>query len=206
MKRLAGRAQYGAMLFTAEATLPPAEDHAVGVSVTEVARREADFLWLTLQRLGVRTDDCHDVLQQVLLTVHTRGHTYDGRAPLRAWLYGICVRHAAAHRRRAWVRRERPTESADLAGDLNDPGASHDPEAAMLAAQERERVRAMIDELDPEKRAMLVMFEVEERSCESIADELGIPRGTVHSRLFAARKALRAIYDAWTRRESRSRR
>lgn len=192
------------MLFTAEATLPPDDAHATGVSVTDVARQEADFLWLTLQRLGVRTEDCHDVLQQVLLTVHTRGHTYDGRAPLRAWLYGVCLRHAAAHRRRAWVRRERPTESADLA-DPHEAGVGRDPEAAMLAAQERERVRAMLDELDPEKRAMLVMFEVEERSCESIADELGIPRGTVHSRLFAARKALRAIYDAWTRREGRSR-
>lgn len=168
------------------------------LSVTEIAAREADFLWLTLQRLGVRKDDCHDVLQQVLLTVHQRLHTYDGRAPLRAWLYGICVRHAAAHRRRAWVRREQPTEPEGMPQQST---SEQTPERAVDARQQQSRIEAMLGELDQEKRAVLVMFELEEQSCDEIAGELGIPVGTVHSRLHAARKALRAVFDRWTARE-----
>jgi RNA polymerase sigma-70 factor (ECF subfamily) len=176
------------------------------VSVTEIAAREADFLWASLQRLGVRPDDCHDVMQHVLLTVHQRLHTYDGRAPLRAWLYGICAKHAAAHRRRAWVRRERPTQH-----DLMPEGAPSDelaetPEGAADRGEQRARVEAMLDELDQDKRAVLVMYEIEERSCDEIAGELGVPIGTIHSRLHAARRALRAVFDRWIAREKGARR
>ena len=60
-----------------------------------------------------------------------------------------------------------------------------------------------MNELDPDKRSVLVMFEVEERSCEEIADLCGIPVGTVHSRLSHARKSFRAVMDRWMKREER---
>ncbi|MBL8683618.1 MAG: RNA polymerase sigma factor [Myxococcales bacterium] len=167
-------------------------------TVTEIASREAEFLWLTLQRMGVRRDDCHDVVQQVLLTVHQRLHTYDGRAPIRAWLYGICLRHASVHRRRAWVRREQPTEPTELPERTSSPPT---PESELEKSEQRSRLEAMLDELDEDKRAVLVMFEIEERSCDDIARELGVAVGTVHSRLHAARRALRAVFDRWAARE-----
>ena len=60
---------------------------------------------------------------------------------------------------------------------------------------------ALLNELDPEKRSVLVMYEVEERSCEEIAECHGIPVGTVHSRLSAARKCFRAVMERWAKRE-----
>lgn len=178
------------------------EPRAAVPPLAELFAREGDFLWRTLQRFGVRPADCPDVLQAVLLTVHERAHTYDGRAPLRAWLYGICLKHAAAHRRRAWVRREQPTEPAELPGSER-PSNPDNPEKAAAAREAQERLRAMLDELDEDKRAVLVMYELEELPCEQIAEQLGVPVGTVHSRLSHARKAFRAVLDRWNARERR---
>jgi len=170
--------------------------------LVEIVEQEGEFLWLTLQRLGVRRDDCQDVVQNVLMVVHRKLHTYDGRAPLRAWLYGICAKEASVHRRRAWVRREQPVAADAMPGpQLAGPG--DDPERAAQAREEHARLAAMLDELDPDKRAALVMYEVEERSCEEIAALQGVPVGTVHSRLHAARKSFRAVLDRWMKRDER---
>lgn len=167
--------------------------------VEEIVQQEGEFLWLTLQRLGVRRSDCPDVLQNVLIVVHRKLGTYDGRAPMRAWLYGICEKEASVYRRRAWVRREQPSGGGPIQETEVDP--EPDPERAACAREEQERVEAMLSELDPDKRAVLVMHEVEERSCDEIAEAYGIPVGTVHSRLHAARKSFRAVLERWWKRE-----
>lgn len=168
-------------------------------TVEEIVQQEGEFLWLTLQRLGVRRADCPDVLQNVLMVVHRKLHTYDARAPLRGWLYGICAREASVHRRRAWVRREQPAGGASIPEGEPDPAS--DPERACSSREEQARVEAMLNELDPDKRAVLVMYEVEERSCEEIAEAHGIPVGTVHSRLHAARRSFRAVFERWWKRD-----
>lgn len=171
-------------------------------TLTEIAARESEFLWLTLQRMGIRREDCPDVMQNVLVVVHKKHSSYDPSQPLRAWLYGICAKEASSHRRRAWVRREQPSGAHAISEDVA-ADAAHDPEAAASSREERARLEAMLNELDPDKRAVLVMFEVEERSCDEIAEACGVPVGTVFSRLSHARKAFRAVIDRWTRRETR---
>jgi RNA polymerase sigma-70 factor (ECF subfamily) len=69
-------------------------------------------------------------------------------------------------------------------------GSSETPEDALTRARQRRDIQAAIDALEPEKRAVFVMFEMEGMSGQDIAAALGIPVGTVHSRLFAARKEL----------------
>ncbi len=123
-------------------------------------------------------------MQEVFVVVHQRLHTFDTSTELPAWLFGICRRVAAAHRRRAHVRRELPTE---FAGEtLADAGLN--PEQSAEKRQARARLDAILDEIDPEKRAVFVMFEIDELPCETIAEALGVPVGTVYSRLHAARK------------------
>ena len=91
---------FGALLPRAAA--PPALD------LLAVHAAQADFLWRSLQRLGVRSADLEDVFQEVFIVVHKRLHTFDGSSALTTWLFGVCLRVAAAHRRRAWFRREVP--------------------------------------------------------------------------------------------------
>lgn len=144
-----------------------------------------DFVWLCLQRLGVRQADLPDVHQEVFLVVHRKLHTYDGRGPFRSWLFGICRGKAAGYRRLAWFRREQPT---DALPEGREDAADLDIDAVLDEHKRKIAVRTILDKLDVDKRAVFVMFELEGLSCETIATTMGLPVGTVYSRLFHARK------------------
>jgi RNA polymerase sigma-70 factor, ECF subfamily len=154
---------------------------------------QKDFVWLTLQRMGVRRPDLEDVFQDVFVIAHKRLHTYDPQAKLSAWLYGICLRSLAAHRRRAFRRRER---AGDVDVSVAPPGTEHwhaqvaAPDATVHQLERQATLDELLDTLDPEHRMVVVMFEVEEQSCAHIAELIGVPVGTVHSRLHTARRKL----------------
>ncbi len=158
-------------------------DAAPPLDLVAVHARHGAFVFASLQRLGVRGVALEDAHQEVFLVVHRRLPSYDGRASLTAWLFGICRRVAAAHRRRAHLRHEVPV---DPDWDIEDLDA--DPEEALARGEERRKVERVLDKLDLDKRAVLVMFEIEGIECERIASLLGIPVGTVYSRLHGARR------------------
>jgi RNA polymerase sigma-70 factor (ECF subfamily) len=154
------------------------------LDVTAVYREHGDFVWRTLQRMGVPAADLDDVLQEVFVVVHRRLASYDGRSKPTTWLYGICLRIASRHRRRAYFRREVRHEDTREDADLATP------ERALEQVEAARRLERLLATLAPEKRAVLVMFEIEEKSCQEIAEVSGVPIGTVHSRLHAARADL----------------
>lgn len=157
----------------------------VALDAADVYAAHGGFVWASLQRLGVRPHDLDDVLQEVFMIVHQRLHTFDHSSKLTTWLFGVCLRAASDYRRRAWRRREHVGDTA-LEGL---PGSNTTtPEDDAVGRQGRERLDEVLDALDVEKRAVFVMYEVEELSCDEIAAIVGVPVGTVHSRLFTARK------------------
>jgi RNA polymerase sigma-70 factor (ECF subfamily) len=117
--------------------------------------------------------------------VHRRLDSFDGSSAMTTWLFGICLRVVLGWRRHRRRHPEIPTESPDA--DQHADGRS--PEEHAMAAQAKAMVARALDELDPEKRAVFVMFELEELSCVEIAAMIGVPVGTVYSRLHAARAA-----------------
>lgn len=189
--------------FVLKARVTSAEE-APDLDVTEVYGAHADFVWATLHRMGVRPDDVADVLQEVFFVVHRRRCTFDGSSSLRTWLFGICIRLAKNYHRKAYRRRERavvePPEDRTWVGS-----GSHDPERALERTRARRAAEALLDRLPPDKRAVFVMFEVEGLSCEQIAEQVGVPVGTVYSRLHAARKSFAKELARWHAREGRPR-
>lgn len=143
----------------------------------------ANFVFRSLQRLGVRAADLEDVLQEVFIVVHRRAHTFQATAKPQSWLYGICLRVASAYRRRGFRRHE------DVVAELPVEISEANPEEDASQQQARRVLSRILDAMDLDKRAVLVMFEVDEMSCDEIADSIGVPVGTVYSRLHAARKA-----------------
>jgi RNA polymerase sigma-70 factor (ECF subfamily) len=158
------------------------------LDLSSIHDEHAEFVWLSLQRLGVRDDDIEDLLQEVFVVVHRRVDSFDGSARMTTWLFGICMRVVAGYRRRAFRRREQlaaqiPEQTTDL---------EESPEEVAIAQQRRDRLHAVLEAMDLEKRAIFVMYELDELPCEAIAKALGVPIGTVHSRLHSARRAFRA--------------
>lgn len=167
--------------------------------VSRVYEVHAGFVWSTLQRLGVRAHDLEDVLQEVFVVVHQRFHTFDeSSAKMTTWLFGICLRVVSAYRRRGFRRLE--TCVANPPESSSSPAS---PEEDLAAAQSRLRLQALLDELDLEKRAVLVMFEIDELPCEEIAQIVGVPVGTVYSRLHAARRDFQKALARMQAREAR---
>lgn len=157
----------------------------------EVHRDHARFVWLALQRLGIWPRDLDDTFQEVFLVVHRRLHTFDGSSHMRSWLHGICVHVASDYRRRAHRRRETLTD------DLPEPPSFQrelSPEQQVALSQERQHLRRILDSMDLEKREVFVMFEIDGLPCNEIGECLGVPVGTVYSRIHAARQEfLRAV-------------
>jgi RNA polymerase sigma-70 factor, ECF subfamily len=145
-----------------------------------------DLVWRTLRRLGVPVSDLDDAAQQVFLVVSRKLSAIEsGRE--KPFIFQTALRVASDARRTVRRRREvfDPTllESVDCA-----PG----PEALT----ERKRARAMLDtvldQMPLELRAVFVLFEIEELSSIEIGQLVGVPTGTVASRLRRARAAFQA--------------
>ena len=155
------------------------------LDVTQIHEDYADFVWASLQRLGVHRQDLEDQLQEVFVVVHRKLSTFDHSARLSTWLFGICLRVAAADRRRAHRRREVLTLEPAQRSNLG--GSEADPERALLHREAALRLEHALSTLALERRAVFVMFEIEGIPAAAIGEMLGIPVGTVHSRLFTAR-------------------
>ncbi|MES1177463.1 MAG: sigma-70 family RNA polymerase sigma factor [Myxococcales bacterium] len=149
----------------------------------------AKFVWLSLQRLGVRRADLDDVCHDVFIVVQRKLPEFDQRAKLQTWLFGICTRVAANYRRRAYIRYE------DLAGGIGADGAiavaapeASRPDQQVARQRSLSQAEGILNRMSPVKRTVFVMFELEGLNCPEIAAELGLPVGTVYSRLHSARQ------------------
>jgi RNA polymerase sigma-70 factor (ECF subfamily) len=155
--------------------------------------KELSYVWTTLRRLGIAERDREDLCHEVFFRVHQRMATYDPTRPARPWLCAFAVRVASEHRRRAHVQRE-DVGGADDAADL--------AVAPSATPEQKELVDRALEGLDLDKRAVLVLHDLDGESVPDIARGLGLPEGTVYSRLRAARQEFTAAVKRLTRRDS----
>ena len=144
---------------------------------------ESLFVRRVLRRHGLASSDLDDARQDVFLVVHRRWSTYDPTRPLRPWLFGICVRVATAHRRRA----------ARLQfGEVTEPPCPRRLPDEELAAREASTIaNRALDAIPGERRDVFILSEWEERPVPEIARTMGIPLNTAYSRLRLARADFR---------------
>ncbi|HZF52706.1 MAG TPA: RNA polymerase sigma factor [Polyangiaceae bacterium] len=150
---------------------------------------EAEFSYVshTLRRLGVREADLEDVAHDVFITVHRLLPEYDPARPLRPWLFGIAFRVASDYRRLARHAREVPE------GPRPEPVDGAPPaDEQLVAEQARRLVLEALDELELDRRAVLVLHDIDGHTMPEIAQALGIPLNTAYSRLRLSREELKA--------------
>ncbi|HEY5959755.1 MAG TPA: sigma-70 family RNA polymerase sigma factor [Polyangiaceae bacterium] len=160
----------------------PTADRRTGPEAALVYAEHAEFLWRSLQHMGIREADLEDAVQEVLVVVHRRRGSYNYECRLTTWLFGICLRVASRHRRRAYFRWER--HEAELP-ELID---HHTPEDQLIEHRTKATLNRLLSGLRPEHRAAFVLFEIEGQSCQDIAELSGVPVGTIYSRLHKARQ------------------
>ena len=153
-----------------------------------------DFVWRNARRLGVPESSADDVAQDVFLIVQRRLDSYDGRAPLQAWIFGILIRVVHDYRRsfRRKGARNVPLERAAVRDLREESGPSPVEEA------ERAEITRLVDkllgQLDEDKRTLLILSELEEWTLREIAEFYGSNTSTIHSRLRAAKRAFQEAY------------
>jgi RNA polymerase sigma-70 factor (ECF subfamily) len=152
-----------------------------------IFRAELPYVVTSLRRLGARPADLEDLAHDVFVVVHRRLLDYDPSRPIRPWLFGIALRVAADDRRLARRRYERPDDGTTERAVS--PGA--EPERAALAAERRAMVQRGLDAIDLDKRALLLLHDIDGEPMPQIAHALGIPLNTAYSRLRLARERFR---------------
>lgn len=145
---------------------------------------------LALRLLG-SAQDVDDVLQDVYLRVWQGLPGLRDRSVVLSWICRI-VRNVAADRIRQHKRERRQVDHrAELATLLEQTATDEpDPETQTANAEQRVAIAAAVGSLRDKHRIVLLLREVDGMSYEQISEALGIPIGTVESRLYRARRDL----------------
>lgn len=145
-----------------------------------------DELYRTAYVLMKSPADADDAVQETFIRVFQSLHTYDLDRPFRPWIHRILLNVCKDF----WKRRKWLFIPLDQVYDLRDHQTPH-PEDSMLKDEELQRLAQAIRELSPKHRAVIVLYFLNDMRITEVAEVVGVPEGTVKSRLHHAVRALR---------------
>jgi RNA polymerase sigma-70 factor (ECF subfamily) len=150
------------------------------------------------RQLGSRSAWAEDATQDVFIRVFRAAHRFEGRSTFKTWMFGIALNLC-----RDYLRRERHAMTDDSVLAVL-PDASLDPLQRLEQDERAALVRAAVDQLMPAHRMVLRLRDGEDMSYKEIAEMLGVPVGTVRSRLHNARALLaKALIDTLAKRSAK---
>jgi RNA polymerase sigma-70 factor (ECF subfamily) len=144
-------------------------------------------------RLVDNPDDAADVVQDAFLNAYQSLHAFKGDAEFFTWLYRITFNTAISLK-----RKKRAAVSLDAVGpdgsiELDDPSEYVRPGLALERREDERQLQEAIARLSHEHREVLLLKDIEGLKYEDIAEILGVPIGTIRSRLHRARLELRDL-------------
>ena len=161
------------------------EEHAFQALVVKYQRRIARHV----ARYVRRAVDVEDVVQETFIRAYRGLTAFRGESTFYSWLYRIATNAALS----AAKREPMPVgaaEDADERAFAFEPGASdaENPERTLMASQIADAVQRALARLKPDLAEPLMLYEVEGKTYPQIAEMLGVPIGTVRTRIFRARE------------------
>jgi RNA polymerase sigma-70 factor (ECF subfamily) len=145
--------------------------------------------------------DALDVVQDAFVKVHRYIDSFQGGSSFYTWLYRIVMNLSIDHIRRR--RNAKGMEYDDAVGRDDDDVAGDgallprildgNPSKTVIRRELLERIQRALEELPEHHRAVILLREVEGLSYEEMAEVLAVPKGTIMSRLFHARKKMQAL-------------
>ncbi|MBL8620595.1 MAG: sigma-70 family RNA polymerase sigma factor [Myxococcales bacterium] len=151
------------------------------LSVAELYDLHAAMVFRSLRALGVHEANLDDAVQDVFLVVHRRLADFEGRSAITTWLYGIARRVAADYRRR------RPLGTGPLATVVEVADRGPAPSETLARREAARTVMEILEAMEPDKREVFALMELEQLSAPVVAEMIGVPLNTVYSRLRLAR-------------------
>lgn len=164
----------------------------LGAYRTLIERHHDELLHFLIRLVGDR-QAAEDVFQETFLQIHQSASGFDIQRRFRPWMFTI-----AANKGRDYLRRKGRRRTVDLSAPLagsDDGGFQYvdlmainvpSPDSAMDQAETSAKVQEALEGLSPALREILLLSYFQRLSYAQIADDLGIPLGTVKSRLHAA--------------------
>jgi RNA polymerase sigma-70 factor (ECF subfamily) len=134
-------------------------------------------------------DEAEDLTQDIFLKIFKALHSFDRRANFQTWIISIARNLCIDHYRS--VRKERETIAREVdTGDLSPASSDASPLLQLEQSDLRELLRRALDQLPETLRTAVVLRDLHELSYQEIADRLGLPEGTVKSRINRGRLEL----------------
>ena len=167
----------------------------------ELVRRYQDRLFNAVLRILDNPHDAQDVVQDSFINAYQSLASFKGDAEFYTWLYRIAFNTSVSVR-----RRRRPVVSLDAVrrdgGGGIEPADESEvvkPGAALERSEEEAALQDALGRLSAEHRTVLVLKDIEGMKYEQIADVLGVPIGTIRSRIHRARLELRELLEVGDR-------
>jgi len=160
----------------------------------ELVRRYQDRLFNAVYRLLDQPEDAQDVVQEAFISAYQSLASFKGDAQFFTWLYRIAMNAAISHRRKHKLAVSLETGSKnELLIDPLDESAYSQPGDLLEQREEESRLKSALNRLSVEHRAVLILKDIDGQKYEDIAEIMGVPVGTVRSRLHRARTELRDL-------------
>jgi len=152
----------------------------------ELYRRYSRRLFGYIQRHLRDREEAEDLFQEVFFSVlHDRGARFGGPGRFGGWLFTV-ARNACLDRLRGARRRELRDQALQREAGPSDPS----PEERLSQRQRVEQIRSALGALAPAQQEVLVLKQLGELTYQQVAAVLGVPEGTVKSRLHLAVREL----------------
>lgn len=155
------------------------------------AMEQLDALYSFALKLTRAKDDAEDLVSDTLLRAFQRWEQYRLGTNIRAWLFTILYHAFVSRKRRIDAREVQPLEDED-GREVFEPIGEADPEGRFYDSFVDQEIVNAIHALPEEYRAAVVMSDVHGLRYGEIAKVLGVPEGTIKSRLFRGRRLLQA--------------
>jgi RNA polymerase sigma-70 factor (ECF subfamily) len=160
----------------------------------EIVGRWQDRIYGAVLRMVRDTETARDLAQETFVKAYLKLDSFQGGSALGTWLYAIALNQVRGEmRKKAALKRGDATSLDALREDADvDPVDPSEGAPSRVSMKEQcARLRVELSRLDPEHREVVVLREFQDLSYEEIAEVVGVPVGTVRSRLFRARSELR---------------
>jgi RNA polymerase sigma-70 factor (ECF subfamily) len=163
-----------------------------------VERYQDRAFWVAFNMLG-NHEEARDVVQDAFVRVFRAIHRFDFNMSFYTWLYRIVSNLSIDQLRK--LKRRRPVRLDDLGDSPEGLSESQTPHDNLEEDETKREVRAVLDQLPPHYKIVLVLRDLEGLSCKEISAVTGASHPTVRWRLHTARKLFK---DKWQRHQSRS--